>query len=160
MNLNKVILGGRLTADPEIKKTGNGVAVTSFTIAVDRKYSKDSEKKADFITIVAWRQTAEFICKYFQKGKSILIVGYLQTRTWEDQNGQKRYATEVVAEEAQFVEKKSDGASPVDSPRMPSNSSSSQTYQGYSQEANSQSSPYSSQAVQFEEMTGDDDLPF
>jgi single-strand DNA-binding protein len=106
MNLNKVILGGRLTADPEIKKTGSGVAVTSFTIAVDRKYSKDSEKKADFITIVAWRQQAEFVSRYFKRGKPILICGQLQTRTWTDKQGNKRYATEVVAEEVSFVESK------------------------------------------------------
>jgi single-strand DNA-binding protein len=106
LNLNKVILGGRLTADPEIKKTGSGVAVTSFTIAVDRKYSKDSEKKADFITIVAWRQTAEFICKYFTKGSAIIICGELQTRSWTDDSGKKRYATEVLANEVNFVESK------------------------------------------------------
>ena len=106
MNLNKVILGGRLTADPEIKKTGSGVAVTSFTIAVDRKHSKDSEKKADFITIVAWRQTAEFICKYFTKGSAIIICGELQTRSWKDADGKNRYATEVVASEVSFTESK------------------------------------------------------
>jgi single-strand DNA-binding protein len=106
MNLNKVILGGRLTANPELKQTGNGVAVTSFTIAVDRKYNKDSEKKADFITIVAWRQTAEFICKYFTKGSAIIICGELQTRSWKDADGKNRYATEVVASEVSFVEPK------------------------------------------------------
>ena len=106
MNLNKVILGGRLTANPELKQTGNGVAVTSFTIAVDRKYSKDSEKKADFITIVAWRQTAEFICKYFTKGSAIIICGELQTRSWKDADGKNRYATEVVASEVSFAESK------------------------------------------------------
>lgn len=106
MNLNKVILGGRLTANPELKQTGNGVAVTSFTIAVDRKYQKDSEKKADFITIVAWRQTAEFICKYFTKGSAIIICGELQTRSWKDADGKNRYATEVVASEVSFAESK------------------------------------------------------
>ena len=106
MNLNKVILGGRLTANPELKQTGNGVAVTSFTIAVDRKYSKDSEKKADFITIVVWRQTAEFICKYFLKGSAIIICGELQTRSWKDADGKNRYITEVVASEVSFAESK------------------------------------------------------
>ena len=106
MNLNKVILGGRLTANPELKQTGNGVAVTSFTIAVDRKYQKDSEKKADFITIVAWRQTAEFICKYFTKGSAIIICGELQTRSWKDADGKNRYATEVVASEVSLKKKK------------------------------------------------------
>ena len=106
MNLNKVILGGRLTANPELKQTGNGVAVTSFTIAVDRKYQKDSEKKTDFITIVAWRQTAEFICKYFLKGSAIIICGELQTRSWKDADSKNRYATEVVACEVSFAESK------------------------------------------------------
>ena len=141
---NKVILIGNLTADPELKTTPNGVSVTSFSIAVGRRKVKDQEPQTDFISVVAWRGTAEFICKYFQKGKSILIVGSLQTRTWEDQNGQKRYATEVVAEEAQFVEKKSEGEPKQFTP----------------QNANSQNSPYSSQSVQFEEMSSEDDFLF
>ncbi len=105
-SLNKVILIGRLTADPELKQTGSGVAVTSFTLAVDRKQSKGAEKKADFITIVAWRQTAEFICKYFRKGSAIIILGELQTRSWDDSNGKKHYSTEVVASEVSFAESK------------------------------------------------------
>lgn len=156
---NKVILIGNLTADPELKTTPNGVSVTSFSIAVGRRKVKDQEPQTDFINCVAWRNTAEFICNYFQKGKAILIVGSLQTRNWTDQNGQKRYATEVVAEEAQFVEKKTDSASPVEASRMPSNASSDASYQVPSQNANSSNSPYSSQAVQFEEMTSED-LPF
>lgn len=106
MNLNKVILGGRLVANPELKYTKTDAPVTSFTIAVDRKYSKDGEKKADFITIVAWRQTAEFICKYFLKGSAIIICGELQTRSWKDADGKNRYITEVVASEASFAESK------------------------------------------------------
>ena len=107
-NLNKVILGGRMTADPELKQTASGVAVTSFGVAVNRRYAKDGEQTADFINIVAWRATAEFICKYFHKGSSIALVGSIQTRTWTDQNGNKRYATEVVADEAYFVDSKSE----------------------------------------------------
>lgn len=141
---NKVILIGNLCADPELKTTPNGVSVTSFSIAVGRRKVKDQEPQTDFINIVAWRGTAEFICKYFQKGKAILVVGSLQTRSWEDQNGQKRYVTEVVAEEAQFVEKKSESAG----------------MQSPSPSTNSSNSPYSSQTTEFEEMTGDDDLPF
>lgn len=106
MNLNKVILGGRLTAAPELKQTASGLSVTSFTIAVDRKYQKDAEKKTDFITVVAWRQTAEFICKYFSKGNPIIVCGELQSRSWTDGDGNKRYATEVVASEVSFVESK------------------------------------------------------
>lgn len=143
-SFNKVILIGNLCADPELKQTQNGVSVTSFSIAVGRRKVKDQEPQTDFINIVAWRNTAEFICKYFQKGKAILIVGSIQTRSWDDQNGQKRYATEVVADEANFIEKKSESAA----------------MQSPSQTANSSNSPYSSQSVGFEEMTGDDDLPF
>ena len=105
-SFNKVILIGRLTADPELKQTGTGTAVTSFTIAVDRKHYKDSEKKADFINIVAWRQSAEFICKYFRKGSAIIVVGELQTRSWQDSEGKKRTATEVVVSEVSFAESK------------------------------------------------------
>lgn len=106
MAFNKVILMGRLTADPELKQTATGLAVTSFSLAVDRKYNKGEEKQCDFITIVAWKQTAEFICRYFKKGQAMLVCGELQTRTWTDQNGNKRHATEVLASEAAFCESK------------------------------------------------------
>lgn len=106
MAFNKVILMGRLTADPELKQTATGVAVTSFSLAVDRKYNKGEEKQCDFVTIVAWKQTAEFICRYFKKGQAMLVCGELQTRTWTDQNGNKRHATEVLASEATFCESK------------------------------------------------------
>ena len=109
-NINKSIIGGRLTADPELRQTNSGVSVCSFTVAVNRRFSKDGEREADFINCQAWRQTAEFICNYFKKGSSICIVGAIQTRSWEDQNGQKRFATEVVADEAYFVDGKNDGA--------------------------------------------------
>ena len=131
---NKVILIGNLTEDPELKQTPNGVSVTSFSLAVARKFnSNDTTPRTDFINIVAWRGTAEFITKYFEKGKSILIVGSLQSRSWADQTGQKRYVTEVVAEEAQFVEKKKESAPSI---------------------------PYTPQSPQFEEMTSEEDLPF
>lgn len=107
-NFNKVIIGGRLTSDAELKQTPSGVSVTAFGIAVNRK---GAESKTDFIDVVAWRQTAEFICKYFKKGSSICIVGNLQKREWRDKDGQKRYATEVIAEEVCFVDSKSDSAS-------------------------------------------------
>ena len=105
-SFNKVILMGRLVAAPELKTTPAGLPVTSFTLAVDRKYNKDAEKKADFISVVAWRQTAEFICKYFGKGSAIIICGELQTRSWTDNDGKKRYATEVMASEVSFAESK------------------------------------------------------
>jgi single-strand DNA-binding protein len=107
-NFNKVIIGGRLTADAELKQTPSGLSVTAFSIAVNRK---GADNKTDFIDIVAWRQTAEFICKYFKKGSSICIVGNLQKREWTDNKGNKRYATEVIADEVCFVDSKSDSAS-------------------------------------------------
>lgn len=107
-NLNKVILAGRLTGDVEQKQTPSGVSVCSFNIAVNRKYSKEGEQQADFISCTAWRGTAEFISKYFRKGSAICIVGSIQTRSWKDNNGNNRYATEVVADEAMFVDSKND----------------------------------------------------
>lgn len=107
-NLNKVVLGGRLTADPELKQTPSGVAVCSFTLAVNRRFSKDGQQEADFINCQAWRQTAEFINRYFRKGSSLCISGSIQTRSWQDQNGQKRFATDVIADEAMFVDGKND----------------------------------------------------
>lgn len=105
-SFNKVILMGRLTADPELKQTPSGAAVTTFTLAVDRRFNKGDEKQCDFITIVAWKQTAEFISKFFKKGQAMLVCGELQTRTWKDKDGNNRYATEVVASEATFCEGK------------------------------------------------------
>ena len=103
---NTVILTGRLTADPELKTTANGVSVTSFTIAVQRKYKQGEESQADFINIVAWRQTAEFITKYFHKGSMIGIEGSIQARKYQDKDGNNRVAFEVIANNVQFVESK------------------------------------------------------
>lgn len=107
-NLNKVILGGRMTADPELRQTNSGTAIASFSIAVNRRFQKDNDAQVDFINVVAWKNTAEFIAKYFKKGSSICVVGNIQTRTWTDSNGQKRYTTEVIAEEANFVDSKNE----------------------------------------------------
>ncbi len=106
MSFNKCILQGRLTSDPEAKQTQSGTAVTSFTLAVDRRYNSGEEKKCDFITVVAWKQTADFICRYFKKGQAMLVCGELQTRSWQDNSGNKRHATEVVASEVSFCEAK------------------------------------------------------
>lgn len=103
MAFNKVILVGNMTADPELKQTQGGLSVSSFSIAVNRRFSKDGEQACDFINIVAWKQQAEFVTRYFKKGQAILVCGQLQTRTWTDNQGQKRYATEVVADEVSFV---------------------------------------------------------
>ena len=109
--LNKVILTGRLTATPELKTTTGGISVTTFSIAVQRQYkSADGSDPTDFINIVAWRSTAEFITRFFEKGQLIAIVGSIQTRNYEDKTGAKRTAVEVVADEAQFVESKRDAA--------------------------------------------------
>ena len=116
-NINKVILGGRLTSDIELKQTTSGVPVAQFSLAVNRKYSKDGQQETDFISCTAWRQTAEFIAKYFRKGSSLCIVGSIQVRSWQDQNGQKRYATDVIVDEALFVDSKGDSQSAgVESP--------------------------------------------
>lgn len=112
---NLAILTGRLTANPELKTTQSGLAVCSFCIAVDRPYSKGEEKQTDFINIVAWRKTAEFVSKYFQKGSLIGIEGSIQTRNYEDKNGNKRTAFEVIASQVHFVEsKKAQNSSPND----------------------------------------------
>ena len=104
--LNTVILMGRLTKAPKLKQTPQGVSVATFSLAVDRNYSKGEEKQTDFINITAWKNTADFVAKYFTKGQLIAIRGRLQTRQWQDQNGQKRYAVDVVADEVFFAESK------------------------------------------------------
>lgn len=101
--LNVVAIQGRLTHDPELKTTPNGVSVCSFRIACERSYSsKGEERKADFFTITAWRQTAEFVCKYFQKGSMIAVEGSLQTRQYQDQQGSNRTVVEIVANNVSF----------------------------------------------------------
>lgn len=104
--MNRTILIGRLTADPVIKTTQSQIAVCSFTVAVDRKVKKDAEKQSDFIGCVAWRQQAEFLGKYFQKGSRLAIVGTLQSRSYDDSNGKKVYVTEVLVDEIEFTESK------------------------------------------------------
>lgn len=104
MALNKAIILGRITHDLEVRQTPSGTAVLQFTVAVDRNYSKDGgEKQTDFINCVAWRQTAEFIGRYFGKGRMIAVDGRLQTRTYEDKNGTKHYITELIVENANFT---------------------------------------------------------
>ncbi len=147
-NFNKVILGGRLTADPELRQNPSGIAVTTFTVAVNRRYSKNAEQQqTDFINVVAWRTNAEFISRYFKKGSSICVVGTIQTRSWTDQQGQKRYATEVVADEAHFVDAKGEGPAAGAAQYTPDSYSA----PSFSSEAG---------APKFEEMSNDDDLPF
>ena len=140
---NLVVLTGRLTADPELKTTPNGIPVTSFSIAVNRNYrAGEEQQQTDFINIVAWRQRAEFITKYFKKGSMIGIEGSIQTRRYTDKNGNNRTAFEVVVNNAQFVESKRDGAA-----SQPS--------------ANEPASYSNADVSDFAEIGGmDDDLPF
>lgn len=112
MSLNCATIMGRLTADPELRTTNSGLAVTSFTVAVDRAYAKQGEERqTDFINVVAWRQTAAFVTRYFEKGQMIAVQGSIQTRNYEDKNGNKRTAVEIVADKVSFCgEKKKDEA--------------------------------------------------
>ena len=149
-NFNKVILGGRLTADPELKQSSGGVSVTTFTVAVNRRFAKAGEQRAaDFITCVAWRQQAELISRYFHKGSCICIVGNIQTRTWSDQNGQKRYATEVVVDEVNFVDSASENKGTAEPAYNPYGGAETPTFSSNKDEA-----------PKFEQMVDDDDLPF
>ena len=104
--LNKCFLLGRLTKDPEIRRTNGGTAVTSFTLAVDRDFKTNGEKNTDFIDVVAWRNTAEFVSKYFSKGRMAIVEGRLQIRDWTDKNGNKRRTAEVVADNVYFGDSK------------------------------------------------------
>ncbi len=110
--MNKVILMGRLTRDPEVRyKQTSNTLVASFSLAVNRRFTRPGEERqADFINCVAWNKTGEFVSKYFKKGQQVAVVGRLQTRTYDDANGQKRYVTEVVVEETYFAEGRRDGA--------------------------------------------------
>lgn len=109
--MNKVFLMGRLTADPEMRQTPSGVAVTTFTIAVNRRFSKDGQQQADFIRCTAWRQQAEFICKFFKRGSMICVIGNIQTRSWDGQDGKKQFATDVVVDEVYFTGSKAESGS-------------------------------------------------
>lgn len=142
---NLVVLTGRMTADPELKYTANNVPVTSFSIAVDRRYKQGEEKQTDFINIVAWRNTAEFVSKYFQKGSMIGIEGSIQTRKYKDkETGKDRTAFEVVANNVQFVESKKDNTLPPEAAKTPNNAN------------------FAATEVNFVDLSGgvDDDLPF
>ena len=110
--LNVAVLMGRFVADPELRHTPSGISVTSFTIAVDRSYVKaGAERQTDFIDVVAWRNNAEFVCKYFRKGQLVAVQGSIQTRTYTDKDGNKRKAFEIVADNVHFAEPKRDGNS-------------------------------------------------
>jgi single-strand binding protein len=117
--LNVVVLTGRLTADPELKTTSSGISVCSFSIAVERRYRSGEDRQADFINIVTWRSTAEFVSKYFKKGQMIAIEGSLQSRKYQDRDGNNRTAYEVVANNVQFADYKSGGSTAGDMDAAP-----------------------------------------
>ena len=148
LNLNKVILAGRLTQEPELKQTPSGISVVRVNLAVNRRRTRSTEQneqQTDFITLVIWRQTAEFVSKYFRKGSAICVTGSIQTSTWTDQQGQKRYSTEVVIDDAMFVDSRNESG----------DMGGSDTYgaaPSYSSNAGS--------APNFEDHNTDDDLPF
>lgn len=105
--LNHIVLMGRLTKDPELRRTGSGIAVTSFTLAVDRDFkSQDGQKHTDYIDVVVWRSTAEFVSKYFTKGRAAVVSGSLQIRKWQDKDGNNRHSAEVVADNVYFADSK------------------------------------------------------
>jgi single-strand DNA-binding protein len=132
MSLNKIILMGRLTRDPELRTTQSGVSVTSFTIAVDRDFDKTA---TDFVDIVAWKNTAEFVSRFFTKGRMAVVSGRLQMRSWEDRDGKKRVSAEVVADNVYFGDSKRE-------------------------EGSSYSHPPKAAVTDFSEIGPDDDLPF
>ncbi len=147
--MNRAILMGRLTSDPEMRQTQSGVSCARFTIAINRRFQRE---ETDFINCVAWRQNADFICKYFTKGNMIAVVGSIQTRSWEGQDGRKNYATEVVVDEAHFTGSKSESGMGQQS-----------GYQNVEQSKPAQQSPIDDDfsAMGFSEMdAADGDLPF
>lgn len=112
--LNKIFIMGRLTKDPELRRTPTGTAVTSFTLAVDRDFKgQNGEKETDFIEVVAWRNTAEFVAKYFAKGRAAVVEGRLQIRDWKDKEGNNRRSAEVVADNVYFADSKRDGGEQI-----------------------------------------------
>ena len=160
--LNKVILAGYMTSDPELKQTSNGISTCRFSIGVTRRFKdQNGNSVSDFINIVTWRQQAEFVSKYFKKGSAIIVCGSIQTGSWTDNNGQKRYSFDVVADEVSFGDSKSNSNS---------NGRQNQNYQSNNNQSNNNSyapesytpPAYSSAPMDssFEEMSGDDDLPF
>ncbi len=147
--LNKIFLMGRLTRDPELRRTQSSTAVTSFALAVDRDFKgQNGEKETDFVDIVAWRNTAEFVSKYFSKGRMAVVEGRLQMRTWTDKNGTKRISAEVVADSVYFGDSKKDGTT------------SNQSYGGGQAPSNGYP-PSNYNSGEFAEITEDDEeLPF
>lgn len=151
--MNKAFIMGRLTKDPEIRTTPTQVPVATFTLAVDRRFkSSNGEKQTDFIPVVAWRNTADFVGKYFKKGSKMIVIGSIQTRTYDDKEGKKVYVTEIIADEVEFAESKRDDSA------NPSTYQSSQAGGGFSNTSNFPQAPSGDSFF----TTADDDtsLPF
>ena len=153
--LNVAVIMGRLVADPELRRTPNDISVTSFRVAVDRNFQRaGTERQTDFIDIVAWRQTAEFVCRYFQKGSMIAVNGSIQTRSYTDRDNNKRTAFEIVADNVSFTGSKSEtgtsGRGAYTPPPREDSNPFSEPSPAYSSGSNED----------FEEVLGDDDLPF
>ncbi|MBQ8576571.1 MAG: single-stranded DNA-binding protein [Clostridia bacterium] len=158
-SLNKVILMGNMVAEPELKQTPSGVAVCSFRIGVQRRFKDANGTYAsDFINIVAWRQQAEFVARYFHKGSSIIVVGSIQSRDYTDQQGNKRYVTEVVADECSFGSAKGDGTGAA--PAFAGTGDAGQTPYYAPQSAPAAAPAQQPAAPKFEDIGGDEDLPF
>ena len=150
MMLNNITIMGRLTKDPELRFTQNSIAVTSFTLAVERDYSgKDREKEVDFIDFIAWRHTAEFLKNYFSKGRMVVVNGRLQTRMWEDNNGNNRKSVEVVADKVYFGDSKKENSGDYQGNSQ---------YQNNTQQATTQQTTFSDEFYMLDD--DDDDLPF
>lgn len=165
--LNKVILMGRLCADPELKQTQSGTATCRIRVAVNRQFAnkQTGEREADFINVTCWRQTAEFVSKYFHKGSMIIAEGSLRNNDWTDQNGVKHYSMEVFAESVQFGESKQSAQSAQNAAQQPN------TYQPQTYQASMQTPPQTAYIPQqsvpdigdlgdFEEILGDGETPF
>jgi single-strand DNA-binding protein len=146
LNFNQVTIAGHITEAPELRQTTSGRAVCTFTVAVNRRRAKDGTQAADFLTVVAWEKTAEFVVQYFPKGAAIRVGGSIQTRKWQDKDGNNRYATEIVADEAMFVDGKTDAQSENNA---------------HTQDTGFSAPTYAPPtAPKFEELKTDDDLPF
>ena len=148
--MNRAILMGRLTKEVEMRQTPDGVSVARFTLAVNRRFAKEGQQQADFINCVAWRQTGEFIARYFQKGSMIAVVGSIQSRSWDGQDGKKQYATEVNVEEAYFTGSKSESGQYNQTPPA----------QNYNQAPQQQGFGDDFDMDGFSDFDGDEDCPF
>ena len=153
--LNKAILMGRLTADPQLRYTPSNVAVASFTLAVNRNYTKAGEQsQTDFIDIVCWRQRADFVSKYFHKGQLVAVAGSIQTRTWKDKEGNTRKSFEIVADDVYFAESKKDGAN------YNSGAPAGGDNYGFAPPAEDPGFSFNSEDNDFSQISSDDELPF